>query len=232
MLRTLLPTNRQHLLLGAAVVFLATSAPMGASFAQAPGAAGVPNAVQPPASNSVTQSVATFKTNPEQMLTTYPKGGDEMISRVREFALNDTETLSSFVALLGKANADQKAAIAQGLGQAAKIIVRTNQDYAGKLRQAVLDTNDKDLFTKFAEASGDVGTAATAGAGAGSPGASGGQTTTIGSGPGAGGAAEAINGSSTNTGAFSFTSSVTGIGNNSTTGTTTTTTTTIGTTSP
>ncbi len=204
-----LPATRRHLLLGAATVLLAAGTSVGSSVAQ--------TSVQ----TTIAQSVASFKSNPEQLLTTFPNGGAELTGRVREFALNDPTALDPIVALIAKANAEQKRAIASGLAQAARTLVRTNRDYSEAIQRAVADTKDLEAFTAYAAAAGDVGTAATGAAGAGSAGASGGQTNTIGSAGAGGGALEAINGSSTNTGPFSFTSSVSGVGSNSTTGTTT-----------
>jgi hypothetical protein len=180
------------------------------------------SAAQAPAAQSgVAQQVTNFKSNPEQLLTTYPNGGVELTNRIREFALNDRTALDPIIALITKGNKDQKSAIGAGLAQAARIVFRTNRDYSEAIQRAVAETRDLDAFTAYAAAAGDTGTAATGAAGAGSAGASGGQTSSIGSG-GSSGSLEAINGSSVNTGAFSFTSSVTGVGSSSSNGTTTT----------
>ncbi|QDM22649.1 hypothetical protein FIU28_16945 [Tardiphaga sp. vice154] len=171
--------------------------------------------------STVAQSLVVFKNSPEQLLTTFPNGGVELQSRIREFALNDPTALDAMIGLIAKGNKDQKTAIAKGLGEAAKMLARTNRPYSETIQKAVAETKDLDAFTAYAEGAGDSGTAATGAGAAGSAGASGGQTSSLGTTGAGGGAAEAINGSSTNTGNFGFTSSVTGIGNNSTTGTTT-----------
>jgi hypothetical protein len=185
---------------------LATGLPICAGFAQT---------VAP--QTSVAQAVAALKANPEQFLTQYPNGGPEMVSRAREFALNDPTALDSIIALLAKATKDQKIAIATGLAQAARIVVRTNQPYANRIQQAIADTKDQDAVLAYAAAIGDVAIAATGSAGAGSAGASGGQTNAIGGTGTGGGSLEGINGGNTNTGLFSFTSSTSGIGTTSTT---------------
>jgi len=193
----------------AVLAMLALAAPGGAAMAETPG-----GLIQ------LSQAVTNFKANPEQLLTQYPNAGVELTSRARDFALNDPTWLDPLVALLAKASKDQKTAIAAGLAQAARIVVRSNQPYATRIQQAIADTKDLDTVMAFAAASGDSGTAATGAGGAGSAGASGGQTSALGVGGAGGGTLEAINGNSVNTGIFSFTSSVTGSGNG-TTGTTT-----------
>ncbi|GLH76765.1 hypothetical protein SSBR45G_16730 [Bradyrhizobium sp. SSBR45G] len=186
----------------------------------APGAV----AMAQPSVPSAADQAANFKANPEQILTQNPTGGAELIAKARDLAVNDPATLDALIALLAKANKDQKAAIASGLGQAARIVVRSNRDYSERIAKAIAETKDLDAIVAYAAATGDTGTAATGAGGAGSAGASGGQTTGLGTGTGGGGSLEAINGSSVNTGQFSFTASTSGGG--SSTGSTTSTTTT------
>jgi hypothetical protein len=180
-------------------------------------------AAQSNSQTAITQSIANFKANPDQLLGQYPNAGAELVSRIREIAINDPTALDTIIGLLAKATKDQKIAIASGLAQAARIVVRTDQPYATRIQQAIADTKDLDVVAAYAAASGDVAIAAAGGAGAGSAGASGGQTNGLGGASGQGGAAEAINGSSVNTGQFSFTSSVGGGGGASTTNNNTTT---------
>jgi hypothetical protein len=194
----------------AVLMILAFTASGGDALAQAAGG-----------QSQLSQAITNFKGSPELLLTQYPNAGVELTSRARDFAINDPTTLDTIIGLLAKASKDQKTAIAAGLAQAARIVVRSNQPYATRIQQAIADTKDLDTVMAFAAASGDSGTAATGGGGAGSAGASGGQTGALGAGgAGGGGTLEAINGNSVNTGIFSFTSSVTGSGNG-TTGTTT-----------
>jgi hypothetical protein len=173
---------------------------------------------------AVTQMIANFKANPDQLLSQYPNAGPELVSRIREIAVNDPTALDTIIALLAKATKDQKIAIASGLAQAARVVVRTDQPYATRIQQAIADTKDLDVVAAYAAASGDVAIAAAGAAGAGSAGASGGQTNGLGGGAGgAGGSLEAINGNSVNTGQFSFTSNVGGGGGASSTNNITTT---------
>jgi hypothetical protein len=203
------------------LAMIAVAAPLNVSVAQTPGS-----------QTGVSQSVASFKDNPGQLLTQFPNGGPELVSRVRELAVSDPTLLDPIIALLANATKDQKTGIASGLAQAARVVVRTNQPYATRIQQAIADTKDQDVVLAYAAASGDVAIAATGAGGAGSAGASGGQTTGLGGPAGGGGTLEAINGSSTATGLFSFTSSTSGTGSSTTGSSTTTTTTLIGTTSP
>lgn len=180
-------------------------------------------AAQSSSQAAITQSIADFKANPEQLLSQYPNAGAELVSRIREIAINDPTALDTIIGLLAKASKDQKVAIASGLAQAARVMVRTNQPYATRIQQAIADTKDLDVVAAYAAASGDVAIAAAGGAGAGSAGAAGGQTNGLGTGGGPGGGGiEAINGNSVNTGQFGFTSSVGGGGSSSTSTTTNT----------
>jgi hypothetical protein len=182
----------------AVVALLALTAPAGIAMAQGPNG------------QTQQQAVTNFKANPEQLLTQNPNGGVELTSRARDLALADPTLLDPIIALLAHATKEQKQAIAAGLAQAARIVVRSNQPYATRIQQAIADTKDLDAVMAFAAASGDTGTAATGAGGAGSAGASGGQTTGLGNSGGSGGNVEGINGNSVNTGNFSFTSSVSG----------------------
>ncbi|CAL80641.1 conserved hypothetical protein; putative signal peptide [Bradyrhizobium sp. ORS 278] len=179
-------------------------------------------AMAQPVVQSAADQATNFKANPEQVLTQNPNGGAELIAKTRDLAVNDPATLDVLIGLLAKANKDQKAAIAAGLGQAARIVVRSNRDYSERIAKAIAETKDLDAIVAYAAATGDTGTAATGAGGAGSAGASGGQTTGLGTGTGGGGGLEAINGNSVNTGQFSFTAGTSGGG--SSTGSTTSTT--------
>jgi hypothetical protein len=166
--------------------------------------------------------VQTFLADPGAVLQQNPSGGPTLVSQIRDLAVANPSTLQPIIDLLAKASKDQKNAIASGLAQAAKIVVKNNPQYATQIQLAIADTKDQDVVLAYAAAAGNapIG-AAGGGGGAGSAGASGGQTNGLGGAPTGTGAAQAINGSSTPTGAFSYTSSVSG-GSTTTTGTTTT----------
>ncbi|MGX1362001.1 hypothetical protein [Bradyrhizobium elkanii] len=113
----------------AMLVMLVLAVPGGAAMAETPG-----GLIQ------LSQAVTNFKANPEQLLTQYPNAGVELTSRARDFALNDPTSLDPLIALLAKASKDQKTAIAAGLAQAARIVVRSNQPYARRASSRRLPT--------------------------------------------------------------------------------------------
>ncbi len=153
-----------------------------------------------------------FLQNPAQMLQQYPNGGTAMISQLREIAIADPKALEAILALVPNANKDQKTAIGSALGQAAKVVVKTNQAYANQILQAIAQTKDQDVFLAYSGVNPDQGTAAAGGGGGGAGGGAGGQTNALGGLTGGTGGAEAIGGGSTPTGPFSYTSSVSGTG--------------------
>lgn len=169
------------------------------------------------------QQTATqrFLANPGQILQQYPDGNPQMISILREVAIADPNSLPVILGLIPNANKDQKTAIGKALGQAATVVVKTNQPYANSILQAIAETKDQDVFLAYSGSASDTGTAATGGGGAGAGGGIGGQSNTIGGvSTSGGGTAESIGGGSTPTANFSYTSSVSGGGTTTTTGTT------------
>jgi hypothetical protein len=162
--------------------------------------------------------VQQFLQNPNQILQQYPNGGTAMISQLREIAIADPNALTPIINLIATANKDQKTAIGAALGQAAKVVVKTNQAYANSILQQIAQTKDQDVFLAYSGVVPDQATAAIGGGG-GAGGGVGGQTSGLGGLTGGTGGAEGIGGGSTPTGPFSFTSSVSGSG---TTGGTTT----------
>jgi hypothetical protein len=81
-----------------------------------------------------------FQANPAQILASYPNGGSQMISLIRQLTLADPADLPLVIGLLPKANDAQGTAIGSGLGQAALASVSTNQAYATEIQRAVVDT--------------------------------------------------------------------------------------------
>ncbi len=170
------------------------------------------------------QTISTFLGNPAQLLQQYPTGGAQLISQIRDLAASDPATLQPILQLLANANKDQKTAIGSGLGQAARVCVRTDQAYATQIQYAIAKTKDEDVWLAYTSITGDVQLGGVGG-GAGSAGAVGGQTNPLPGGPTGSGAVLGIPGGSAGTGAFNFTSSVGGTGGTSTSNTTTTNTT-------
>jgi hypothetical protein len=124
-------------------------------------------------------AVEQFLANPSQVLQHYPNGGSRLISLIRDAAVSHPEDLQNIIALLKTANVDQQSAIGSALGQAARIVVRTNQAYANQIQQAVAGSGSDDANTAFAGVTGNVSIASTGGGGGGG-GGSGGPTGTFG----------------------------------------------------
>jgi hypothetical protein len=151
---------------------------------------------------------AAFETDPGQVLTQNANGGPQLATLVRSLAVSDPATLSAIIGLLPNANKDQKAAIAAGLAQAAKIEIRINPAFANDIQQAIAKTKDQDVVLAFAAASGDQPIGATGGGGP--AGGSGGQTSSTNGGSSGGGSLQSIGSSGVNTGNFAISSSVSG----------------------
>lgn len=149
------------------------------------------------------QQVANFLSDPQQLLKGY--SGGQLVSRVRDLVASDPATLNAVLALLANATPEQKASIGSGLGQSARICVRSDQAFAAQIQQAVVGNGDREMILAYQATTGDTLIAAGESAG----GAGGGSAGSAGGGAGGGGA-EGIGGGGTNTGAFGFTSSVTG----------------------
>jgi hypothetical protein len=182
----------------AATVALLSSAPL---MAQQPGQ---------PAGQATGQPDAAIG----QVLAQFPNGGPEMISRIRELAGNPAN-LNALIGLLNgitqetatdQRKADQKSALGAGLGQAARIALRTNQGYAFQIQQSVAGTRDDTVQTAFAAVLGDQPIGAGGGCGGGGGGGVGGQTNPLGLGA-PGGPAFAFGGGSALNGDFSATGS-------------------------
>jgi hypothetical protein len=142
------------------------------------------------------QDVSSFLGSPASLLQANPNGGAGLISRIRDLAASSPDTLQPLINLLQNANAEQRAAIGTGLGQAATICVRTDQAFATRIQQAVAASGAQEAILAYASTTGGTQTAAVGGGGGGG----GGGPTQPGLGPsGAGGAAFAIGSFSTPT---------------------------------
>ena len=152
----------------------------------------------------------TFLASPSLVLEQNPDGGPTLVGQIRDLAVADPGTLASIIGLLSGANKNQKAAIASGLAQAAKIVMRHNWRYAEKIKQAIDDTKDQDVILAYAGATGDLPNYSWGGVG--------GQTNPLPGPRSTAGSVEPIVGNNVPTGSiFNYTSSV---GGASSTGTT------------
>jgi hypothetical protein len=166
------------------------------------------------AQQSQTPTVSAFLANPGQLLQQNPNGGSLLANAVQQLALSDPSTFKALLGLLANANDAQKGAIGQGLAQAAKIEVLTNQTLAADWQQQIAAVNDPPFKTAATNAFGDVQLGA-AGAGAGAAGAAGTGLGGPGNGPTGGGAPQPITATPTTTQPFTFTAATTagGAGN-------------------
>jgi hypothetical protein len=133
-----------------------------------------------PAQQPQRLTVSEFLANPGRLLQLYPNGGPAMIAEIRDLAVSDKATLQPILDLLANADKYQKIATGRGLGDAARILVRSGQQaYATEIQEAIRKTKDQDVVLAYTIASGnrELGTV---GGGAGvSGGASGGQTSAL-----------------------------------------------------
>jgi hypothetical protein len=137
------------------------------------------NAQQPGA-----PTVAAFLANPGQLLQQNPSGGPLLAGIVQQLVLLDPSTFEIILGLLPGANDQQKIAIAQGLAQAAKIEVLTDQKLAQEWQGQIAEIGDPTFKTAATNAFGDVQLGAIGGAPGGNAGAGLGGP---GGGPGGGG---------------------------------------------
>jgi len=151
-------------------------------------------------------SIRTIIETPALLLQNNPTGGARLVSQTRDVVLADHSTLQSILNLLARADKDQKAAIGAGLGQAARLIVRTDQTFANEIQRALTETKDQEAMVAYTSAVGDQAIASVGSGG--SAGAIGGQTNPLQHGPISTGPAQAISGSSVAVAPFTYNSSV------------------------
>jgi hypothetical protein len=150
-----------------------------------------------------------FIANPKVILEQNPNGGGRLSTQVRDLAASDGSTLGPIINLLKDANDAQKTAISDGLAQAAKLVVLTNQALAAEIQSRIAAINDPTITVAFTNALGDVrlggvGGGALGGA-LGGAGAGGGASIPL-----AGTSAQDIRSSGIPTASFSFTGNTVG----------------------
>jgi hypothetical protein len=119
-------------------------------------------------------TIAGFLGNPSQLLSLYPHGGAQLISKIRDLLASDPATLAVVVDLSAKGGGDQINSIGTALGQAALVCSRRDQLFANEIQQMVAASNNQPLIIAFTEVMGDQQLAATepgVGAGGGGGGA-------------------------------------------------------------
>jgi hypothetical protein len=149
-----------------------------------------------------------FIANPKVILEQNPNGGGKLSAQVRDLAASDGATLGPIVNLIKDANDAQKMAISDGLAQAAKLVVSTNQALAADIQSRIAAINDPTVTVAFTNALGDV---RLGGVGGGAPGgALGGAGGGLGSTLGGSSSVQDIRSAGTPTGTFSFTGNTVG----------------------
>ena len=154
----------------AAAIFAAVIVAAGTS-------AGAAQQPQPP-------NVSAFLANPGQLLRQFPNGGQQLTAAVQQVVLSDPTLFNVLVGLLANANDVQKGSFGEGLAQAAKIEVLTNQPLATEWQQQIATITDPSFQTAATNAFGDVVLGAIGGGPLGATGGGGGgQTTPFNAGP-------------------------------------------------
>jgi hypothetical protein len=118
-----------------------------------------------PAQQLPAESVSNFIGNPASLLSDFPNGGAQMISRVRDLVASNPDALAAVMAQLAGASRDQQSAIGSGLGQAARICVRSDQAFATRIQQAIASQGTDAAKTSYAAVNPDVQIGAVGGAG-------------------------------------------------------------------
>jgi hypothetical protein len=137
-----------------------------------------------PAQQLPEATVSNFIGNPAALLSEFPNGGAQMISRVRDLVASNPDALAAVMAQLASASASQQAAIGSGLGQAARICVRSDQAFATRIQQAIASQGTDAAKTAYAAVNPDVQIGAVGGAGGGGGTGVGGPTSGTGGGGG------------------------------------------------
>jgi hypothetical protein len=159
----------------------AQTAPSSGVAPNTPGAASVVCFAEPAKLSD--QDVQAFLANPQILLQSFSGGGLAMSSRVRALAGSSGTTLSPIIALasvpeanpdLAAPSSDQISALGSGLGRAARSCVSVNPEYAVRIQQEVISSENEALITAFRAANAELPTAAlgaAASTAAGAPGA-------------------------------------------------------------
>jgi hypothetical protein len=158
------------------------------------------------AEQAPTPTASEFLANPGQLLQQNANGGSLLANAVQQLALSDPSTFKVLLGLVANANDAQKGAIGQGLAQAAKIEVLTNQTLAADWQQQIAAITDPSFKTAATNAFGDVQLGAVGG---GALGAAGGNFGGVGGGVGGGGPQD-IRSNPTNTPSFTITGGTSG----------------------
>ncbi len=154
--------------------------------------------------------VANIEGNINSLLT--QTGGAQLTATIRDLMLSDSNALTKILSLLSSATADQKAAIASGLAQAAKLWLGTDSGVSTNTQLQVAQTGDAPFILAYSNAAGNNPIGGVGGGGGGSSGGPGGQTNALNTSFFGTGSPEGIGGNGVNTPQFSLTGGTSGAG--------------------
>ena len=102
-------------------------------------------------------TIQQFLADPAALLTQYPTGGPQMITRVRDLAASNPATVDALLGLLTTANPDQASAIGTALGHVALMAVSNDQPFVTDLKTKVAQSGNVSAITAFsAVVGGDI----------------------------------------------------------------------------
>lgn len=108
------------------------------------------------AQQSQTPTVTAFLANPQGLLQKNPNGGSRLSNELQQLALLDPSIFKVLLGLLEGSNDLQRGAIGEGLAQAAKIEVLTDQAIAADWQQQIAAIGDPTFKAAATNAFGDV----------------------------------------------------------------------------
>lgn len=108
------------------------------------------------AQQSQTPTVTAFLANPQELLQKNPNGGSRLSNELQQLALLNPSMFKVLLGLLEGSNDLQRGAIGEGLAQAAKIEVLTDQAIAADWQQQIDAIDDPTFKAAVTNAFGDV----------------------------------------------------------------------------
>ena len=123
-------------------------------------------AVYSPRQALPSDAIQQFMGNPSALLSQFPNGGPQLITKVRDLAASDPQTVSALISLLKSANPDQASSIGTALGQVALMAVNTDPAFANEIQTEVAQSGNSSALVAFgAVVGGDIKLAAATGPG-------------------------------------------------------------------
>jgi hypothetical protein len=101
--------------------------------------------------------------NPGDVLSAHPGGGLALAAQVQDMVMSDPGLLGALLAAAQSGDADQQAAVGQGLADAAQALVGTDPQFAGTIQQQVALSGISSVIAAFTATSTGTQTASTGG---------------------------------------------------------------------